>query len=56
MNRNQRQIFRRDGRNHVDADEQHRQDAERHDPVQRALERREAGGGAHGFASVTVRG
>ena len=42
VNRNERQIFRLDGRHHAHADEQHGQDADRHQPMQQALERREA--------------
>ena len=41
---------------HVHADEQHRQDAHGHDPVQRALQRREAGEAGHRLAPVAVRG
>ena len=57
VDRNERQIFRHDGGHHADADEQHRQDADRHEPVQQALERGEAlAVPDHGLAPVAVRG
>ena len=57
MDRNERQVFRHDRGDHADADEQHGQDADRHEPVQHALQQREASVDAnHGLAPVAVRG
>lgn len=56
VDQDERQIFRRDRGDHADANEQHGEDADRHQPVQNALDQgktmRSAG---HGLA-VSVRG
>ena len=42
VRRNERKVFRHHGRHHADADEEHRQDAGGHQPVQQALQGGEA--------------
>ena len=57
VNRDEGQIFGGNGRDHPDADEEHGEDADRHQPVQRALQRREPLSHAgHGVASGAVAG
>ena len=53
---NERQVFRHDGRHHADADEQHRQDADRHEPVQEsaAAAVKRLPGRGHGLAPAAV--
>ena len=57
MSRDEGQIFRGNGRDHSDADEQHGEDADRHQPVERTLQRLEPlSDGDHGVAPAAVCG
>jgi hypothetical protein len=56
VDQDERQIFRRDCRHHAHADEEHGEDASRHQPVQQPLKQgKTMGSGGHGL-TASVRG